>query len=64
MSGAGKSTLSQEVRRRLEGEHSVSDPYEPPESPEVTVYTDAETVERSVERILEALRQRELVTRP
>ncbi|MFY0522001.1 adenylyl-sulfate kinase [Archangium gephyra] len=39
----------------------VSDPYEPPESPEVTVYTDSETVEQSVERILAALRQRGLI---
>jgi adenylylsulfate kinase len=38
----------------------VSDPYEPPESPEITVYTDSETVEQSVERILAALRQRGL----
>ena len=38
----------------------ISDPYEPPESPEVTVYTDSETVEQSVERILAALRQRGL----
>jgi adenylylsulfate kinase len=38
----------------------VSDPYEPPETPEVTVYTDSETVEQSVERILAALRQRGL----
>ncbi|WNG46600.1 adenylyl-sulfate kinase [Archangium minus] len=33
----------------------ISDPYEPPESPEVTVYTDSETVDQSVERILAAL---------
>ena len=39
----------------------ISDPYEPPEAPEVTVHTDAETVERSVESILAALRQRGLI---
>lgn len=38
----------------------VSDPYEPPESPEVTVRTDGETVEAGVERILTALRERGL----
>ena len=36
----------------------ISDPYEPPESPEVTVHTDSETVEQSVERILAALHER------
>jgi adenylylsulfate kinase len=39
----------------------ISDPYEPPESPEVTVHTDSETVEQSVERILAALRQHGLL---
>jgi adenylylsulfate kinase len=38
----------------------VSDPYEPPESPEVMVRTDSETVEDGVERILAALRERGL----
>lgn len=33
----------------------VSDPYEPPERPEVTVHTATESVEQSVARILEAL---------
>lgn len=39
----------------------VSDPYEPPESPEVTVLTDSESIEQSAERILSALRQRGLL---
>lgn len=38
----------------------ISDPYESPESPEVTVHTDSETVEAGVERILAALRERGL----
>ena len=38
----------------------ISDPYEPPESPEVTVRTDSETVEAGVERILAALLERGL----
>lgn len=38
----------------------ISDPYEPPESPEVTVHTDVETVEAGVERILAVLRERGL----
>nr|ASV46855.1 adenylyl-sulfate kinase [uncultured bacterium] len=39
----------------------VSDPYEPPEAPEVTVRSDAEPVEAGVERTLEALRSRGLL---
>jgi adenylylsulfate kinase len=40
----------------------ISDPYEPPESPEVTVRTDSETVEAGVERILATLRARGLIS--
>jgi adenylylsulfate kinase len=51
-------------KKALAGEIShftgVSDPYEPPESPEVIAHTDSETVEQSVERILVTLRQRGL----
>ncbi|RKH11153.1 adenylyl-sulfate kinase [Corallococcus praedator] len=39
----------------------VSDPYEPPESPEVVVRSDAETVVSGVERILDTLRDRGLL---
>jgi adenylyl-sulfate kinase len=42
----------------------VSDPYEPPASPEVVVRSDAETVEESARRILEHLRARGLVAQP
>jgi adenylylsulfate kinase len=52
-------------RRALAGElpgfTGVSDPYEPPPSPEVVVHTDREAVEESAERILAALRDRGLV---
>ena len=41
----------------------VSDPYEPPELPEVTVHTDSESVEQSVARILETLHGRGLLAR-
>jgi adenylylsulfate kinase len=54
-------------KRALAGEIAhftgISDPYEPPESPEVTVRTDAETVEEGVERILAAVRERGLTAR-
>ncbi|WP_224245693.1 adenylyl-sulfate kinase [Hyalangium gracile] len=41
----------------------ISDPYEPPESPEVIVRTDEETVEAGRERILETLRAWGLIAR-
>ena len=39
----------------------VSDPYEPPLSPEVTVHTDRDSVEQSVKEILAALTERGLI---
>ena len=39
----------------------VSDPYEPPLNPEVTVQTDRDTVEQSLKQIVEALEQRGLI---
>ena len=39
----------------------VSDPYEPPHSPEVTVQTDRDTVEQSLAQIMDALTRRGLV---
>lgn len=39
----------------------VSDPYEAPETPEVTAYTSEETIEASVERILNYLIERNLI---
>jgi adenylylsulfate kinase len=42
----------------------ISDPYEPPETPEVLVRTDSESVEEGVARILEALRGRGLLELP
>ncbi len=38
----------------------ISDPYEPPESPEVLVRTDTDSVDTGVERIFEVLRERGL----
>ncbi len=52
-------------RKALAGEIAhftgVSDPYEPPPRPDVVVRTDVETVEESVRKILEHLRQRGLL---
>jgi adenylylsulfate kinase len=52
-------------KRALAGEiphfTGVSDPYEPPASPDIEIKTDAETVADSVERILAALVERRLL---
>jgi adenylylsulfate kinase len=39
----------------------VSDPYEPPQAPELVVYTGQETVEESARKVLEYLRGRGLL---
>ena len=39
----------------------ISDPYEPPENPEVVVRTDRETVEESTQKILDYLASRGLI---
>jgi adenylyl-sulfate kinase len=39
----------------------VSDPYEPPVNPDVEVNTERETLEESVEKVLDTLRQRGLL---
>ncbi|MBK8190161.1 MAG: adenylyl-sulfate kinase [Vampirovibrionales bacterium] len=39
----------------------VCDPYEPPQNPDITVQTDSQTVEESVDIILNALRDRALL---
>jgi adenylylsulfate kinase len=54
-------------RRALAGEiphfTGISDPYEPPPSPDVVVHTDVEAVEQSTETILRALTDRGLLQR-
>lgn len=39
----------------------ISSPYEPPENPELTLRTAEETVEQSVDRIIDYLRQRKFI---
>jgi adenylylsulfate kinase len=39
----------------------ISSPYEEPESPEIVVYTDAQTLDESVETILSYLRDHSLI---
>jgi adenylyl-sulfate kinase len=40
----------------------ISDPYEPPEAPEITVNTDRETVDESVQKILHYLEERQFIS--
>lgn len=53
-------------RRALAGElphfTGVSDPYEPPENPEIVVHSERETIDESFERIWRELERRGLVT--
>ena len=39
----------------------ISDPYEPPSNPEIVVYTDKETVEESVNKIIDFLEENRLL---
>ena len=53
-------------KRALAGEvenfTGVSDPYEPPENPDVVVHSDRESLTESVDRIWRELEQRELIS--
>jgi adenylylsulfate kinase-like enzyme len=66
LSGAGKTTIAGQLEatlraRALRGEvpqfSGVSDPYEEPPDPDVTVETDRETTEESVAKITAELEQ-------
>jgi sulfate adenylyltransferase len=52
-------------RKALAGEvknfTGVSDPYEPPDNPELTVYTDRDPVQTSLQQIIDLLRARGLI---
>lgn len=50
-----KGLYAKALRGEIQNFTGISDPYEPPESPEVVVETDKETVGESVEKILKAL---------
>ena len=56
-----RSKLDPALAREIQNFTGISDPYEPPESPEVLVRTDRESVEEGVARILETLRGRGLL---
>jgi sulfate adenylyltransferase len=59
-----KGLYQQALAGTLQHFTGISDPYEPPESPEVVVHTDRETVAASLGRILAALEARDLLARP
>jgi adenylylsulfate kinase len=48
----------------LKGFTGVDDPYEAPESPEITVYTDRETVAESAAKIITYLEAHHLIAQP
>jgi adenylyl-sulfate kinase len=56
-----KGLYGRALRGEIEHFTGVSDPYEPPLSPEVHVHSDSETVAESTARIVAALEERQLV---
>ena len=53
--------LTKALRGEIENFTGISDPYEEPETPEITVHTGNESIEESAKRILAFLEQRELL---
>ncbi len=58
--GLYKKALAGEIKHFT----GVSDPYEPPQSPEVRVHSDRETIAESVDKIIAHLLERGLLARP
>jgi adenylyl-sulfate kinase len=58
-----KGLYSQALHGEIHNLTGISDPYEPPLAPEVTVRTDREQVDESLERILSCLEQGALIRR-
>jgi adenylyl-sulfate kinase len=57
-----KGLYRQALAGEIEHFTGISDPYEPPLAPEVTIHTARETPEESVGKIIDVLRKLELVT--
>jgi len=53
-----KSLYRKALTGQVENFTGVSDPYEPPENPEIVLHTDQETAEQSAEKILAWLQER------
>jgi adenylyl-sulfate kinase len=60
----GKGLYGRALRGEIPNFTGVSDPYEPPFSPEVHVHSDSETVDESSAKIVAALEERRLVSPP
>jgi len=59
-----KGLYAKALRGEIQNFTGISDPYEPPENPEVVVETDKETVEESVNKIWQALVELGYITEP
>ncbi|MCS3919136.1 adenylyl-sulfate kinase [Fervidibacter sacchari] len=59
-----KGLYAKALRGEIQNFTGISDPYEPPENPEVVVETDKETVEESVSKIWQALVELGYITEP
>jgi adenylyl-sulfate kinase len=59
-----KGLYAKALRGEIANFTGISDPYEPPENPDVIVRTDRESVEESVAKILTALEERGYIARP
>jgi adenylylsulfate kinase len=60
----GKGLYAKALRGEIAHFTGVSDPYEPPPSPDIHVRSDRESVEESLARILEWLEKRQLIDAP
>jgi adenylylsulfate kinase len=56
-----KGLYAQALRGEITNFSGISDPYEPPVSPEIVVHTAKETVAQSVDHILAELEKRRLI---
>jgi len=56
-----KGLYAKALKGEIQNFSGVSDPYEPPLSPEITVHTDRETIDASVDTILRWLEGRSLI---
>jgi adenylyl-sulfate kinase len=57
-----KGLYAKALKGEILGFTGVSDPYEPPLSPEITIHTDREDVEESLATVLEWLAKKTLIT--
>ena len=56
-----KGLYAKALRGEIANFSGISDPYEPPQSPEITIHTDRESVDDSRDTILRWLETRQLI---